>query len=84
MNFTTERMDEDDINEILEYVKPKSYEEFAGFILKNSMYDKSYYNKNMELFNYIIKYLILSYKIKDKNFFDEKCKLLEFIVDCEN
>lgn len=79
------KMEMQDIIEIVEIINPNSYEELAKIIIINNiLIDPNDYNKEIILFNNIIKYLILSFENKNIEIFHEKCKLLEYIYERKN
>jgi hypothetical protein len=86
LDMTKPKMEMHDVIDIVEYINPDSYEELAETIIKNSYLenpDDYLEDKNM-VWDNIIKYMILSFEKKDMNLFDEKCKLIEFVIERKN
>jgi HD-like signal output (HDOD) protein len=86
LDMTKPKMEMHDIIDIVEYISPESYEELAETIIKNAFLknpDDYLQDKNI-IWNNIIKYMILSFEKNDMKLFDEKCKLLEFVIERKN
>lgn len=79
------KMEMKDIVEIVEIINPDSYEELSKIIIMNNILlnPKDYY-KDIDIFNKIIKYLILSFEQKSLEVFNNKCELLKFIYERKN
>ena len=74
-----------DISEIIEQSNPDSFEDLAKKIIKfGFLYDPNNYEKDIDLWNDIIKYMIISFKKNDIKIFDDKCKLIEFLYENRN
>lgn len=74
-----------DVIEIVEIINPDSYEELAEVIIKNSLlFDSNDYEKNKTIFSEIIKYMILSFNENNIEIFNDKIKLIEFVVERKN
>lgn len=79
------KMEMKDIIKIVEIISPDSYEELCKTIIINSVYiDPSDYYKHVEFWDKIISYMILSFENKDMKLYNEKCKLLEFMIERRN
>ena len=73
-----------DVINVVEYISPDSYEELAEEIIENSMIDINNYQRNKITINYLIKYMILSFKENNMNMFIEKSKLVDSIMERKN
>jgi hypothetical protein len=78
------KMEMRDVIDIVEMISPDSYYELAEIIIENSLINVDDYEKNRNVFDKIINYLIISFEKKDIKFFKEKCDLLEFILERKN
>ena len=77
-------METHDIIDIVEYISPDSYEELAEEIIINSLLNINDYQKNKTTIDYLIKYIILSFKENDMNLFIEKSKLVDYVMERKN
>ncbi len=84
LDMTKPKMQMSDVIEIVEYINPDTYEQLAEMILKNSLDNIDDYQKNKNVFDDIIKYMISSFEKRDMNLFNEKCKLIEFVIERKN
>jgi hypothetical protein len=84
LNLVKPKIKMSEVIDIVEYINPSSYEELAKMILMNSLIDVNDYNKNINIFNEIIKIIILSYENKNVNIYNQKMKLYESILDRRN
>lgn len=84
LDMTEPKMEMHDIIPIVEHINPDSYEQLAEIIIKNSFDDINDYQKNKNIFDDIIKYMIISFENKDMKLFEEKTKLLEFMIKIRN
>ena len=73
-----------DVINVVEYISPDSYEELAEEIIINSLLNINDYQKNKITINYLIKYIILSFKENDMNLFIEKSKLVDYVMERKN
>ena len=73
-----------DVINVVEYISPDSYEELAEEIIINSLLNINDYQKNKTTIDYLIKYIILSFKENDMNLFIEKSKLVDYVMERKN